>query len=290
MDAFGASLLVLQAGMLGLNQVLIKIVNSGLQPVFQAGLRSLCAILPILLFALWAKKKLSVSDGTFVAGVVCGLVFAFEFLLLFIALDLTSVARVSVLFYTMPVWFTVAAHFLLPDESITPRRIIGLTLAVAGVAIAMVGRQGGNASIAGDMLAIGASLCWTAIALLVRATRLSRATPEMQLLYQLVVSAIVLLPLSLLFGDLIREMTIGVALVFLFQVVVVMFVGFLLWFWLLSIYPAASTASFSFLAPVFGVLFGWLILKETISISIFIALILVCTGILLITRAKKTAL
>ena len=288
MDAFGASLLILQAGLLGLNQVLIKIVNAGLQPVFQAGLRSLCAIVPILLFAILARKKLSVTDGTLAAGIVCGLMFALEFVLLFIALDLTSVARVSVLFYTMPVWFTVAAHFLLPDETMTPRRIIGLTLAVTGVVIAMAARQGGNANMLGDLLAIGASLCWTVIALLVRATRLSRASPEMQLLYQLTISAIVLLPLSLLFGDLVREMTVGLAFVFLFQVLVVLSFGFLLWFWLLSIYPAASTTSFSFLAPVFGVLFGWLILKETISLSILVALMLVCAGIVLITRARKT--
>ncbi|MEM7260027.1 MAG: EamA family transporter, partial [Pseudomonadota bacterium] len=119
MDAFGASLLILQAGLLGLNQVLIKVVNAGLQPVFQAGLRSLCAIVPILLFAFIARKKLSISDGTLAAGITCGLVFSIEFLMLFIALDLTSVARVSVLFYTMPVWFTVAAHYLLPNESLT---------------------------------------------------------------------------------------------------------------------------------------------------------------------------
>lgn len=289
MDALGASLLIIQAAVLGLNQVLIKVVNMGLQPVFQAGLRSLCAIIPILLFAVLARKKLSVSDGTLVAGVVCGTAFAIEFLMLFIALDLTSVARVSVLFYTMPVWFTVAAHFLLPNESLTAQRIAGLVLAVCGVVVAMLDVSTGNAGWFGDLLAIGASLCWTMIALLVRGTRLSRATPEMQLLYQLVVSAIILLPLSLLFGDLVRDMNIGLAMVFVFQVLVVLPVGFLLWFWLLSIYPAASTASFSFLAPVFGVLLSWLVLDEAISASILIALVLVCTGITLITRVPKSA-
>ncbi len=278
---------MLQAGLLGLNQVLIKIVNAGLQPVFQAGLRSLCAIVPILLFALLTRKKLSVSDGTFIAGIVCGVMFSLEFLVLFIALDLTSVARVSVLFYTMPVWFTVAAHFLLPGESLSPARVTGLVLAIAGVTIAMMDRHDGNVSLIGDLLALGASFCWTVIALLVRASSLSRASPEMQLIYQLTVSAIVLLPVSLLFGDLVRDMTVNLAWVFAFQVIVILSFGFLLWFWLLSIYPASSTASFSFLAPVFGVLFGWLILKETISLSILLALLLVCAGILLITRAKK---
>jgi drug/metabolite transporter (DMT)-like permease len=287
MDTFGASMLVLQAGLLGLNQVLIKMVNAGLQPVFQAGLRSACAVVPILLFALLTRKKLSVTDGTFKMGLLCGTMFSLEFLVLFIALDLTSVARVSVLFYTMPVWFTVAAHFLLPNESLTPRRILGLTLAVIGVAVAMADRQSGNASLTGDLLALAASLCWAVIALLCRGSALKNAAPEMQLLYQLTVSAIILLPLSLLFGDLVRDMTATLAWVFTFQVIVVLAFGFSLWFWILSIYPAAATTSFSFLAPVFGVFFGWLILGEQLSNSIVIALVLVCAGIVLITRASQ---
>ncbi len=285
---FGASMLVLQAAMLGLNQVLIKIVNAGLQPVFQAGLRSACAIVPILLFALITRKKLSVTDGTLKMGILCGTIFGIEFLFIFIALDLTSVARVSVLFYTMPVWFTVAAHYLLPDESMTPRRMLGLALAVTGVAIAMLDRQAGSAHLVGDLLALAGSLCWTVIALLVRGTSLKKATPEMQLLYQLTVSAIILLPASLLFGELIREMTMTLAWVFVFQITVVMGIGFLLWFWILSIYPASATTSFSFLAPVFGVFFGWLLLDEQLSYAIVVALLLVCCGIVLITRPKPT--
>ena len=280
-------MLVLQASLLGLNQVLIKMVNAGLQPVFQAGLRSACAIIPILLFALITRKKLSVTDGTLKMGLLCGVMFSFEFLVLFIALDLTSVARVSVLFYTMPVWFTVAAHFLLPNEAMTTRRMIGLVLAVSGVAIAMLDKQGGTASLAGDLLALAASLCWTVIALLVRGSALNKAEPEMQLLYQLSVSALILLPVSLLFGDLVREMTTQLALVFAFQVLVVLAFGFSLWFWLLSIYPAAATTSFSFLAPVFGVFFGWWILDEQLTRAIVAALVLVCSGIVLITYKPK---
>ena len=31
---------------------------------FQVGLRSACAFLPVLLYALWARKRLSFTDGT----------------------------------------------------------------------------------------------------------------------------------------------------------------------------------------------------------------------------------
>lgn len=279
---------MLQAGLLGLNQVLIKMVNAGMQPVFQAGLRSACAIIPILLFALLMHRKLSVKDGSFPYGLACGLIFSLEFVVLFLALDYTSVARVSVLFYTMPVWFTIAASFLLPGESLTSSRIVGLTLAVCGIALAMFDRVGDGTEgrLLGDVLALCASVCWAAIALMCRATPLKKSSPEMQLLYQLTVSAIVLLPLSFLFGEQLREMTTTLAWIFAFQVIVVVAFGFSLWFWILSVYPASATASYSFLAPVFGVVFGWLILDEEISLAIAAALVLVCLGILLINKKK----
>ena len=60
--------------------------------------------------------------------------------------------------------------------------------------------------------------------------------------------------------------------------------GFLGWFWVLSIYPASDIAAFGFLTPLFGVVFGWLILGERISVTIIGALLLVSVGIVLINR------
>jgi len=65
-------------------------------------------------------------------------------------------------------------------------------------------------------------------------------------------------------------------------VLVVVSVGFLAWFWVLSVYPASDMAVYSFLAPVFGVLFGWLILGEGLGINVLIALVLVSVGIALV--------
>ncbi|MXY64030.1 MAG: EamA family transporter, partial [Gammaproteobacteria bacterium] len=63
--------------------------------------------------------------------------------------------------------------------------------------------------------------------------------------------------------------------------------GFLVWFWVLSVYPAADMASFSFLAPVFGVIFGWLILGERLTSSVLWALAMVCAGVYLVNRRPR---
>ena len=283
-DAFGALVLVTFSFLMGINQVMIKLVNAGFSPVFQAGLRSACALVPVLLFALLTRKKLSVTDGSFWPGVLCGVLFSFEFLLLFMAFEFTAVSRASVLFYTMPVWVAVAAHFLFPGERLTPRRILGLAMAVAGVAWALLDRPGSmDGSLIGDLMCIVGAIFWAGIAITARATALSRSAPEMQLLYQLAVSAPVLLVLAPFFGEMIRDVTPLVIGLFSFQVIVVVSFGFLTWFWVLRIYPASDMTAFSFLAPLFGVLGGWLILGETITVSIIGALILVGVGIALIS-------
>ena len=137
-DAFGAVMLLITSALFGVNQALVKLVNAGMEPVFQAGLRSACAIVPLLLFALWRGRKLGFGGGTFWPGMLCGTFFAAEFWLLFNALEYTSVSRAGLLFYTMPVWVAVAAHWLIPDDRLTGKKIAGLLLAVAGVALALL--------------------------------------------------------------------------------------------------------------------------------------------------------
>lgn len=271
---------------MGLNQVMIKMVNAGMEPVFQAGLRSVLAFFVVYAWASLSKKPLNIRDGSFWPGVAAGTLFGFEFLLMFLALDYTAVSRASVFFYTMPLWVVIGAHFLIPDERITPIRIAGLALAIAGIVLALwdPNAQVGELAWIGDLMCIFGAMFWAGIALVARTTKLSLACPEQALLYQLSVSAPLLLVLSLFFGDAFRGMTVQLWSIFAFQVLVVVGFGFSLFFWALKRYPAGSMTSFSFLAPVFGVVFGWLILDEKITPSIIIALAMVCIGVLLVNR------
>lgn len=288
-DAFGATLLIIFSAMLGLNQVLVKLVNEGMGPLFQAGLRSACALVPVLIFALIMRRRLSMSDGSLIPGVICGVLFAAEFMLLFQALEYTSVSRASVLFYTMPVWVALGAHYLIPGEGLTKAKVFGLLMAVTGVAIALW-RNDAPATpnaLRGDLMCLVAAAFWAVIALLARTTDLKKSSPEMQLIYQLVISAPIMLLAAFWTGDIIRDLTSVHIGIFTFQTLGIVGIGFLTWFWVLSIYPASDMASFGFLAPVFGVIFSWLILGEAITPTIIIALALVGAGIVLVNRKPR---
>ena len=70
----------------------------------------------------------------------------------------------------------------------------------------------------------------------------------------------------------------------LFQVVIVTFASYLLWFWLVRHYPATRLSSFTMLTPVFGLLLGAVLLAEPVTARLLIALATVAAGIYLVNR------
>ena len=293
MDLAGASALIFFALLLAVNQVVIKLVNEGLQPVFFAAIRSAGGAICMVIWIRLRGRRLDFASGTIPWGVLIGVVFSIEFIGLFVALDLTTVTRTSIIFYSMPLWLALAAHFVLPGERIHLVKGLGLLMAFGGVAWAIVDRgagTSGTASLWGDIAALIGAWGWAAVALIVRISPLSRVRPEMQNFWQLAVSAPLLLGASVLFGPFIRALEPVHFLGLAFQIVVIVSAGFLFWIWLLTIYRAAEVAAFSFLSPIFGIVLGWALLDEDVGYSILIAGGLVALGIVLINRPNRRAL
>ena len=286
-DTVGVVSLVGFAAVLAFNQVVIKIGNEGFQPVFMAGLRSAGALAVLGLWIWWRRIPLDLSPRYRASGLLLGTLFGFEFVCLFWALDHTTVSRASILFYTMPMMLAVAAHFTLPGERLTPRRVAGLLIAMAGVALVLSRRNAGEASVAGDIAALAAAAGWVGIALTVRLTPVAEQRPEMQLFWQLSVSSVILLGAATAFGPLLRAPEALHLWALGYQIVVVASLGYLFWFFLMARYPASGVASFSFLSPVLSVFFGWLVLDETVGWTTVTALAMVAVGIVLINRKPR---
>lgn len=289
LDSTGIILLVVTATIMGSQQAVIKVVNDGLQPVFAAGLRSAGGAVLVLGWMLLRGQRLDFAPGTIRAGLLIGALFSIEFLCLFLALDMTTVIRTSVIFYSMPVWLAISAHFLLPGERLTPLKTFGLVMAFGGVVWAIVDRGGvaGEASLIGDLFALGGALGWMGLVLVARLTPLRRVSSDMQIFWQLLVSTPILMVAALFFGPFLRDLQ-PVHLWWIgYQMVIVVAAGFLTWFWLLSRYKAAAVASFSFLSPVIGVAAGWFFLDEALSLSLIVKLAMVAVGIVLINRPAR---
>jgi drug/metabolite transporter (DMT)-like permease len=76
---------------------------------------------------------------------------------------------------------------------------------------------------------------------------------------------------------------------FAFQSVIVSFAVFLIWFQLLRIYRASQLGSLSFMTPIFGVVFGAIILGEPIETSFVVGTVFVITGIMIVNGKEALA-
>jgi drug/metabolite transporter (DMT)-like permease len=284
LDATGAAVLLGVTLLFALNQAIIKITNQGLQPVFFAGLRSVLAVVFVVAWMRYRGIALNVSRAILPAGLLIGVMFSAEFLFLFLALDLTTLGRASVLFYSMPLWFAVFAHFGL-GEHISPAKAIGLGLAFMGTALAILSRgDAGEGSLVGDLCALAGAVGWAATAYVARRPVMAAAGPERQLFWMVLVSGPILLLASPLFGPLIRDLTAMHIFWLIVQASLIVTGGFITWLWLLSTYPVATVASFSFLTPIFSLVLGWFFFSESLQASLIVAAMLVGAGIALINR------
>jgi drug/metabolite transporter (DMT)-like permease len=288
LDATGLVLLLGVSLTFALNQVIVKIVNHGLQPVFFAGLRSALAVFFVWGWMWWRGAPPRLRRASLGTGLLMGTAFAAEFLFLFLAIDLTSVGKAAVIFYSMPLWFSLLAHFGLVGERITKLKGIGLALAFAGTALAILtSLRGGHGTLAGDLCALGGAMCWALTAFLARRPVMRAEGPEMQLFWMVLVSAPLLLVASPLFGDLIRDLRAIHLFWLVIQASVVVTGAFILWLWLLSVYPVSTVASFSFLTPVFSLALGAVFFGEKISPMLAVGAAMVGLGIVLINRPVR---
>ena len=269
----------------GLNGVAAKISTAGFNPVFISVARSAIGAALVFLWCRYRGIPLFERDGTLWPGLLAGFLFGAEFVLIFTGLQYTTVARSALMVNTMPFWVLLGAHFLL-GERMTLVKLGGLVLAFSGVVLVFSDKLSlpGPSALAGDLMSIAAGILWAATTLVIRSTKLTNASAEKLLMYQLVVSMVMALPLMPMAGPTIRDLTILATGALLFQGIVIVAFTYLLWFWLVRHYPAAGLSSFAFLTPAFGVLLGGVLLDEPLSGRIFAALGFIAVGLVIVNR------
>jgi len=274
----------------GLQQVVLKATAHDIAPILQIGLRSGVAALLVGLTMKLRGERMRLDDGTLGPGLVVGGLFALEFLLVGEVLRHTSASHMAVFLYTAPIFAALGLHWKLPAERLGAVQWLGIALAFCGIAMAFLGRSSGAAASAnaadmlwGDFLGLLAGMSWGATTLAVRTTSLARAPATQTLMYQLVAACVLLLVASVVTGQTRFNPTPQVWLSLAFHSLVVSFASFLAWFWLLRHYLASRLGVFSFMTPLFGMVFGAWLLNEPIEPSFLAGAIPVLVGIVLVS-------
>jgi drug/metabolite transporter (DMT)-like permease len=288
LDDKAIGLMLVLCAIWGLQQVVLKATAAEMAPILQLGLRSgIAAALVGLL--MWARgEHRSAVAGAWRPGILVGLLFGLEFLVVGEGLRHTSASHMVVFLYTAPIFAALGLHWRLPAERLGPLQWSGIALAFAGICIAFFGRESGSAAAAGNMLwgdflgLLGGAL-WGTTTVAVRCSRLSSAPASQTLLYQLAVAFVLLMGAAVVSGqtrvDPTPQLWAGLA----FQALVVSFASFLAWFWLLRQYLASRLGVFSFLTPLFGIVFAAILLGETLEPSFVLGAVPVLVGIVLVS-------
>ena len=273
----------------GLQQISIKIAVQSIAPALQGGIRSIGAAILLYLWMAIRREKMVLSDGTLWWGVAVGLFFSIEFLLIYWGLEFTSASRSVIFLYTMPFITAVGAHWFVPGEYLNKTQVAGLCCAFFGIVVAFSESVSHPQSkiVIGDTMLLLAAGFWAAATILVKASPLHSISASSVLLYQLVVSAIMLPLGAMLLGQTeIVNVTPLILGCMVYQVVWVAFITYLAWFWLIRHYPASKLSAFLFLTPLFGVLEGIVLLDEQITYRLLTALALVSIGIYVVNRSS----
>lgn len=276
----------------GLQQVTIKIANQGISPIWQSGIRSIGSTILLLIWMAVRRQPLMEKDGSLWYGIVAGLLFSMEFLLVYWGLEFTNASRSAIFLYLSPFVVAIGAHLFIPGEKLRRIQVAGLCCAFAGIMVVFSESLTlpTYRMIIGDSMLTAAALFWGVTMVLIKASPLGKIAPSKTLLYQLAISAVVLPLGSVAMGEPgIVHMTPLIAGCLVYQIVWVAFITYLAWFWLVRHYPASRLTSFTFLTPLFGVIAGGMLLHESITTMLLFALVLVGTGIYLVNRPDATS-
>ena len=273
----------------GFNNVAIKLAIGDIPPLIQSSARSVIAA---ILVAIWTQARgipLFKRDGTLGPGVLAGILFALEFLLIYRGLVWTTATRGVLFLYLAPFFVVIGSRWLIPGDHFHLSQWLGLLLSFVGILIAfgLPTPAADPRQVLGDLMLVGGAAAWAATTLTIKASALNRISAEKTLLYQLVVSAPLLGLGAIVFGERIAATPSAVALgAFAYQTIYVVSITFTIWFFLVVRYSAARLSVFTFLTPLFGVAAGHLVLGEPLTPAFAVAVALVAAGLLLVNRPR----
>jgi drug/metabolite transporter (DMT)-like permease len=228
-------------------------------------------------------------DGTLPAGILAGVLFAVEFLLIYLGLVYTTATRAVLFIYLAPFLVVIGSRWLIPGDHFNLSQWFGLFLSFVGIVIAfgLPTPAADPHQMLGDLMMVAAAVAWAGTTLIIKASSLNRVSAEKTMLYQLVVSVPFLAVGALVFGEHIDAMPSALALGALaYQAIWVVSITYVVWFALIVRYSATRLSAFTFLTPLFGVAAGYLVLNEPLTPPFAIAVAVVTLGLVLVNRPR----
>jgi drug/metabolite transporter (DMT)-like permease len=292
LDLRAMALVLLLCGIWGVQQVAMKGVAADVAPIMQLAIRFAGASIFFGLLVALREGRRAFADGTLRSGLVLGLMFSLEFVFAGSALVHTSAAHTIVFLYSAPIFTALGLQFI-PEERLDGIQWMGIAAAFCGIVVAFAGpgSRPVRELIIGDLLALMGGVAWGLTNVVLRRGRVGGANTAKTVLYQVGVATLVLFAFASVTGQTGMVLSRAAILSLSFQTLFISIISYLVWFWLLRHYLTSRLMLLSLLTPLFGVLFGALLLREPIESRFALGSVLVLAGILIVgsRQVRQTA-
>ncbi len=278
-------------GIWGSTWLFIKLGLNDLPPFTFAGLRFVFASLILVAFILargvrWPRKR---SEWLLIA-VVGWLQFSLNYGLVFWGEQRIPSGLAAVLQSTFPAFGMVIAHFYLPEEPITPKKVVGVLLGIVGVGIVFSDQLSfaGKSALLGSVALVSSALFGSYGNVLVKAYG-TQIDPFVLAAGQMICGFPPLLALGIATeGNPLRfHWTAMAVLAIAYLVIVGSVIAFTLFYWLVRHMDVVNTMLIALVTPVVAVMLGMIVLHEKFNWRLFAGAACIISGIGMIVLRKR---
>jgi drug/metabolite transporter (DMT)-like permease len=243
-------------------------------------LRFIIGGIVVLIYAIATRQSFKVQRREWIPLALLGILFTAQLALMNIGQDYSSAGHAVVVTTTFPLWTGVFAHFFVPGDRMTRSRTLGTLVAYSGV-VAVFYKGFSSSSddfLIGDFLLLGSAILLGGRQVFL--SQLGQGIAQHKLLLaQSVFGITTFVIASLIFeSNEAFEVTTRLVLALLYTGFLIAGIGFIGQTWLLKRYLPSRVTVISLSQPIFGVLFSWWILGESIGGELYIGAVLVVIG------------
>jgi len=282
-------LLILLGAIWGSSFFNIKIATYSYEPYTLALIRVVLATVPMLVVAFFYKIKIQAFSKNWKVYALVGLCnITIPFSLIAIGTNKIDSYLAAMLMSTTPITGSILAHFFTKNEKITFLKSLGIILGFTGILLLFFDKLIINESNYLFVLIILLGSTFYSISGILILKKLKESGNINVTASTLIWSVITLLPLAFIFEEPLKSTpTLESTLSLIYLGVVA--TGFAWWlrFKILSNNGIVFQTQVAYLIPIFGVIFGAIILDEQITWKVLVSLIIIMSSIYIVKKYNK---
>ena len=282
-------LLLLLGAIWGSSFFNIKIATYSYEPYTLALIRVVLATVLMIAISSFYKIKIQAFSKNWKVYALVGLCnLTIPFSLIAIGTNKIDSYLAAMLMSTTPITGSILAHFFIKDEKITFLKSLGIILGFSGILLLFFDKLIINENNYLFVLLIILGSTFYSISGILILKKLKKSGNVNVTTSTLIWSVITLLPLSFIFEEPFKSTpTLESTLSLIYLGVVA--TGFAWWlrFKILAKNGIVFQTQVTYLIPIFGVLFGAIILDEQITWKVLVSLIIIMSGIYIVKKNNK---